>query len=123
MSQIRFMGEISNKQIILKTFITGVPKETDLEVREDKIRVRVPAGSSGVLVKNLYLSCDPYMRSRMRDFYDSYIPPFQPGSVITSQSTGCFRVNLIEMYPIIWLFVWLGEGYRGVWSGESVGFP
>lgn len=76
--------EIANKQIILKNFITGTPKESDMELREGKIRVRVPAGSGGVLVKNLYLSCDPYLRGRMRENYNSYIPPFQPNSVIFS---------------------------------------
>lgn len=47
------------------------------------VELRVPEGGGGpaVLVKNLYLSCDPYMRGRMRDFRNSYIPPFKPGSV------------------------------------------
>lgn len=53
-----------------------------MELREVKTRARVPAGSGGVLVKNLYLSCDPYMRGRMREVYNSYIPPFQPNSAI-----------------------------------------
>ncbi|ONK72352.1 uncharacterized protein A4U43_C04F18530 [Asparagus officinalis] len=74
--------EIANKQIILKNFITGTPKESDMELREGKIGIRVPAGSGVVLVKNLYLSCDPYLRGRMRENYNSYIPPFQPNSVI-----------------------------------------
>lgn len=76
------MEEVTNKQIIFKNFITGAPKETDMELREGKIRIRVPPGSGGVLVRNLYLSCDPYMRGRMRDFSNSYIPSFQPGSVV-----------------------------------------
>ncbi|KAJ6794016.1 polygalacturonase-like [Iris pallida] len=72
----------NNKQVIFKGFITGAPKESDMELKEGKIKDRVPSGSGGVLVKNLYLSCDPYMRGRMREYYNSYIPPFQPGSVI-----------------------------------------
>ncbi|KAJ4798816.1 Zinc-binding dehydrogenase family protein [Rhynchospora pubera] len=76
--------EVRNRKVVLKGFITGAPKETDMEVKEgDKIVLQLPEDAKGaVLVKNLYLSCDPYMRGRMRESYDSYIPPFQPGSVI-----------------------------------------
>nr|XP_029118867.1 uncharacterized protein LOC105035869 [Elaeis guineensis] len=74
--------EVRNKQVVLKGFIVGAPKETDMELREGTAMLRAPKGSGAILVKNLYLSCDPYMRGRMRENYDSYIPPFQPGSVI-----------------------------------------
>ncbi|XP_043709440.1 2-alkenal reductase (NADP(+)-dependent) [Telopea speciosissima] len=76
------MGEARNKQIIFNNFITGVPKETDMGLKEGKMKLEVPQGSGAVLVKNFYLSCDPYMRGRMREYYESYIPPFVPGSVI-----------------------------------------
>ncbi|XAR64543.1 Allyl-alcohol dehydrogenase [Bertholletia excelsa] len=47
------------------------------------IRLKVPKGSNGVLVKNLYLSCDPYMRNRMKKLQGSYIEPFTSGSPIS----------------------------------------
>ncbi|KAK9082789.1 hypothetical protein Scep_029260 [Stephania cephalantha] len=71
-----------NKQIIFKGYIDGTPKETDMELKLGEIEVKAPKGSKAVLVKNLYLSCDPYMRGRMRENYESYIHPFVPGSVI-----------------------------------------
>ncbi|XP_064934507.1 2-alkenal reductase (NADP(+)-dependent) [Musa acuminata AAA Group] len=74
---------VRNKQVVLKEFVVGAPKETDMEIRQGKASLRAPTGVEGaIVVKNLYLSCDPYMRGRMRDYSDSYIPPFQPGSVI-----------------------------------------
>ncbi|RWV97698.1 hypothetical protein GW17_00039496 [Ensete ventricosum] len=74
---------VRNKQVVLKHFVVGEPKETDMEFRVGKASLRIPEGVEGaILVKNLYLSCDPYMRGRMREYYESYIPPFQPGSVI-----------------------------------------
>ncbi|XP_064977709.1 polygalacturonase-like [Musa acuminata AAA Group] len=82
------MGEaavemVRNKQVVLKEFVVGAPKETAMEIRQGKASLRAPTGVEGaIVVKNLYLSCDPYMRGRMRDYSDSYIPPFQPGSVI-----------------------------------------
>ncbi|XP_068664675.1 2-alkenal reductase (NADP(+)-dependent) [Aristolochia californica] len=76
------MEDVPNKRILLKHFVTGTPKEMDMELNVGKVNLRVPQGSGAILVKNLYLSCDPYMRGRMREYYDSYIPPFVPGSAI-----------------------------------------
>lgn len=75
--------EAKNKQVIFKGFIEGTPKETDFQVMAGNTKLKAPKGSGAFLVKNLYLSCDPYMRGRMRDFRDSYIPPFLPGQVLT----------------------------------------
>ncbi|KAJ0969351.1 hypothetical protein J5N97_022228 [Dioscorea zingiberensis] len=76
------MEVVKNKQVVLKWFVVGAPTEKDMEVREGTATLKAPTGSGGLVVKNLYLSCDPYMRGRMRESYSSYIPPFQPGNVI-----------------------------------------
>lgn len=74
---------MENKQIVLKGYIDRAPLETDMELKlGSKIKLQVPKGSGSVLLKNLYLSCDPYMRARMREFYGSYLPPFVPGKPI-----------------------------------------
>ncbi|KAL5580089.1 hypothetical protein UlMin_012531 [Ulmus minor] len=73
---------VANKQVILKGYVDGIPKETDMEVKVGEIKLEAPKGSGGILVKNLYLSCDPYMRGRMRNFHGSYIPPFVPGQAL-----------------------------------------
>ncbi|KAE8664758.1 NADP-dependent alkenal double bond reductase P1 [Hibiscus syriacus] len=70
------MVTAENKQVVLERYIEGAPKETDMAMKMGKIELKAPKGSGGILVKNLYLSCDPYMRGRMRDFHGSYIPPF-----------------------------------------------
>jgi NADPH-dependent curcumin reductase CurA len=54
-----------NKKVVLRRHVTGIPTEEDMEVVVDTVELRVPAGSSAVLVKNMYLSCDPWMRDRM----------------------------------------------------------
>lgn len=73
-----------NRKVVLRGYIDRAPREEDMELIDGAaVELRVPEGGGGpaVLVKNLYLSCDPYMRGRMRDFRNSYIPPFKPGSV------------------------------------------
>ncbi|KAL1816447.1 hypothetical protein DCAR_0520845 [Daucus carota subsp. sativus] len=75
------MEEVKNDQIILKDYANGSPKETDFGKKTGRIALKVPKDSNGVLVKNLYLSCDPYMGTRFIN-KKSYLPPFTPGQVI-----------------------------------------
>ncbi|GMH08758.1 hypothetical protein Nepgr_010598 [Nepenthes gracilis] len=77
--------EVSNKQVVLKNYVIGSPKESDMEVRIIKMRLKISEGSNAVLVKNLYLSCDPYMAGRMRNpdsDHRSFVESFLPGSPI-----------------------------------------
>ena len=75
--------EVSNKQVILKNHVVGFPKESDMEVKTSMITLKVPEDCEGFLLKNLYLSCDPYMRSRMtKHERPTYVESFIPGSVI-----------------------------------------
>ncbi|XP_075477348.1 LOW QUALITY PROTEIN: 2-alkenal reductase (NADP(+)-dependent)-like [Primulina tabacum] len=79
------MGEeaVTNKMIVLKDYVKGFPKESDMSLKTSVIKLRVPDGcDNSILVKNLYLSCDPYMRTRMRKMEGSYVESFVPGSPI-----------------------------------------
>nr|XP_043610893.1 2-alkenal reductase (NADP(+)-dependent)-like [Erigeron canadensis] len=74
---------VNNKKIVLKDYVKGFPKESDMILKtSDTIELKIPEGSNGVLVKNLYLSCDPYMRGRMTKTQGSYVDSFTPGSPI-----------------------------------------
>lgn len=55
----------TNKQVIFKDHVSGFPKESDFDFKTTTVEFKLPGGSNSVLVKNLYLSCDPYMRIRM----------------------------------------------------------
>ncbi|KAI4987545.1 hypothetical protein ZWY2020_020345 [Hordeum vulgare] len=82
-------AEVSNKGVILKQFVTGFPTEDDMEVVTGAVRLAVPPGSASVMVKNLYVSCDPYMRNRMSEHNEaSYIEQFVPGEVLATFSVG-----------------------------------
>lgn len=78
---------VRNKQVILREYVpaSGFPKESDMCVTTTgTIKLKLPdqAGSDGVLVKNLYLSCDPSQRSRMTKYEPStHFVSFQPGLV------------------------------------------
>lgn len=76
-------GITDNKQVVLKDYVKGFPKDSDMLIKTSTIHLKLPDDCRGaVLVKNLYLSCDPYMRNRMSGNKGSYIDSFTPGSPI-----------------------------------------
>lgn len=94
---------VANKKVLLKHYIpNGWAKESDMElVTTDTIRLRVPAGLTAVLLKNLYLSCDPYMRSCMTKHEEgSYVDDFVPGSVQAPLFRLGFKVR-IERFKFV----------------------
>uniref|UniRef100_A0A0D9XXX6 Enoyl reductase (ER) domain-containing protein n=1 Tax=Leersia perrieri TaxID=77586 RepID=A0A0D9XXX6_9ORYZ len=77
---------VSNKRVILKRYVKGFVSEDDMEVVTAVAPpLAVAADSKAVVVKNLYVSCDPYMRNRMtRHEVPSYVPDFVPGEVLAN---------------------------------------
>jgi NADPH-dependent curcumin reductase CurA len=74
--------EVANKRVVLKRYVTGFPSEDDMEVVTATASLAVPPGSTAMVVKNLYVSCDPYMRGRMtKHERPSYVPDFVLGEV------------------------------------------
>ncbi|XP_044969241.1 2-alkenal reductase (NADP(+)-dependent)-like [Hordeum vulgare subsp. vulgare] len=74
--------EVGNKRVTLKRHVTGFPTEDDMELLTPTARLAVPPGSTAVMVKNLYLSCDPYMRRRMTKHQEPSYPEFVLGEAI-----------------------------------------
>ncbi|XXG44549.1 hypothetical protein AAC387_Pa01g4318 [Persea americana] len=79
--------EVKNKQILFRDFLTGYPKETNMVLSAGTIRLKLPSCEQGsdskaILVKNLYLSCDPFMRHMMTPEGGGYATPYTPGSPI-----------------------------------------
>ncbi|KAG6400145.1 hypothetical protein SASPL_141633 [Salvia splendens] len=63
------MGEeISNKQVILSNYVKTSVNESDMSLRTSKIQLKIPSGCDGaVLVKNIYLSIDPFILALMKN--------------------------------------------------------
>jgi len=75
---------IPTNEIRLKSRPSGLPSEDDFELVETMLDD--PADGQ-LLVRNLWMSVDPYMRGRMIDA-PSYIPPFQIGEALTGAAVG-----------------------------------
>ena len=73
-----------NKQVLLASRPQGRITEENFRIVEAP--VGAPAAGE-VLVRNEWLSLDPYMRGRMNDA-KSYVPPAQLGAVMVGQTVG-----------------------------------
>jgi NADPH-dependent curcumin reductase CurA len=62
----------------------GKPTPEDFRVVEKEVGY---AGPGEVLVRNVFMSVDPYMRGRMRD-RKSYVPPYALGETMTGGAVG-----------------------------------
>lgn len=81
---------ITSKEIRLKAYPVGLPSQETFEV----VTVELPDPKPGqVLVKNLYMSVDPYMRGRMTP-RKSYVPPFKVGEVMDGGAIGVVEKSL-----------------------------
>ncbi len=74
----------TSRQIHLAARPRGVPQPTDFAL----VEVDLPEPADGeVLIRNAFVSVDPYMRGRMNDA-KSYVPPFVLGEPLTGGAVG-----------------------------------
>ena len=75
---------MQTREIRLAARPSGAPATTDFELAD--VTLREPEEGDAV-VRNLYMSVDPYMRMRMNDVR-SYTPPFTVGKALTGGAVG-----------------------------------
>ena len=87
---------MKTRQVVLQRRPVGMPQPEDFAVRE----VDLPAPGEGeVLVENVCMSVDPYMRGRMVD-RKSYTPPFQVGEALTGGAIGRVAQSNVPDVPV-----------------------
>jgi NADPH-dependent curcumin reductase CurA len=93
------------------------PRATDFEL----VHVEVAAPDEGeIVVRNLVMSVDPYMRGRMNDV-KSYIPPFQVGAPLEGGAVGEVVESLTDSHAVGDL-VLHGLGWRDYAVGPAKAF-
>uniref|UniRef100_A0ACD5VYV1 Uncharacterized protein n=1 Tax=Avena sativa TaxID=4498 RepID=A0ACD5VYV1_AVESA len=112
------MAELKSRRVVLKEYVEGYPTEEHMELLPAADVDEAAAAAEGsVLVKNLYLSCDPYMRPKMSRpvGQSSYTSAFVPGAAITGYGVSqVVRSSLPGFAP--------GDLVRGItgWEDYSV---
>ena len=75
---------IVSREIRLKSRPVGVPTADNFELASREL---ADPAAGELLIKNLFMSVDPYMRGRMVD-RKSYVPPFQLGEPLAGGAVG-----------------------------------
>jgi NADPH-dependent curcumin reductase CurA len=78
------MNSISSREIQLASRPNGMLKAENFSLVKTELE---PPQDQQVLVRNLYMSVDPYMRGRMND-HKSYVPPFELGKPLSGGAVG-----------------------------------
>jgi NADPH-dependent curcumin reductase CurA len=84
------------RHVVLTARPDGEPTLANFEVVETKLPL---LGPGQVLVRNTWMSVDPYMRGRMDDI-ESYIPPFALGSPLEGAAVGEVIATRADAVPV-----------------------
>jgi NADPH-dependent curcumin reductase CurA len=107
-------GHLVSHEIHLKQRPVGMPTEDDFQL----VKVNVPdLIDDEFLVRNIWMSVDPYMRGRMREIR-SYISPFQIGKPleggcigqIIKSNNNRFKVGDYVLGNLGWREYWISDG-------------
>ncbi|WP_037599686.1 NADP-dependent oxidoreductase [Streptacidiphilus rugosus] len=87
----------TNREVHLVSRPVGEPGPENFTV----VDAAIPElGEGQVLVRNTWMSVDPYMRGRMNDRTDSYIPPFALGEALSGGATGVVVESRAAATPV-----------------------
>jgi len=97
---------VTSREIHLASRPRGVPRPTDFTL----VEVEVPEPGEGqVLIRNAFVSVDPYMRGRMNDA-KSYVPPFGLGEPLSGGAVGQIMRSRNERFE------------QGSWVAHNLGW-
>ncbi len=105
------------REIVLTARPQGLPKESDFELRDAP---DVAPSDGQVLVRNVLVSVDPYMRSRMSGIR-TYVGPYDVGGPIDGGAVGRVLESRHDgLEPGDWVLSMLGWCEHGVVDGDRV---
>ncbi|XP_057967226.1 2-alkenal reductase (NADP(+)-dependent)-like isoform X2 [Malania oleifera] len=128
--------EVTNRYITIKTHIEGAPEEANFELRAEAISLLIEPNSNDVIVKNIFLSIDPYQLNRMKSHCHSQKTVRDAASITPGQAISAHGVGRVvasgnpdfeEGDLVVGLFSW-GEfsiirGSGIVRKLDPLGFP
>lgn len=119
------MSALTSREVRLSRRPVGLPTPDDFEFAT--VALAAPAEGE-ILVRNQFMSVDPYMRGRMID-RESYVPPFQLGEALTGGAVGVVEASRNDRFAVGdhvlsmhgWRERWLsdGEGVQTVPPGPA----
>jgi hypothetical protein len=111
------MNEIVSVEVILKSRPRGLPTLDNFDFRKVKI---TDIKEDEILVKNLFMSVDPYMRGRMNNI-KTYVEPFQVGEPLSGDAVGIVMTSKTDKVKE-GDYVVTNQGFREYFVADSYNF-
>jgi NADPH-dependent curcumin reductase CurA len=87
---------VTSREVRLVARPRGLPRESDFELATTELP---DPGEGQVLIRNAYVSVDPYMRGRMNET-PSYVPSFVLGEAMTGGAVGRVEASRDPAWPV-----------------------
>ncbi|KAL1532691.1 2-alkenal reductase (NADP(+)-dependent)-like [Salvia divinorum] len=109
------MEAVNNKFVAVKGHINGAPAESDFEIKSETIFLSLKGKEVEVIIKNLYVSVDPYQLNRMKTQSSSqaaisFATAITPGHAIDTYGVGRVvvseRADLEKGELVVGLLTW-----------------
>ncbi|KAI9117287.1 hypothetical protein K1719_011453 [Acacia pycnantha] len=107
--------EVSNRFIVIKDHIEEAPKESHFNLKTESLSLSVVSDSDDVIVRNLYISIDPYQINRMKSHSSSqkavnFAVPITPNQAIDGLAVGkvvaCGSGKFEKDDVVVGVFTW-----------------
>ena len=105
------------REVVLAARPQGLPQESDFALREAEER---EPGDGEVLVRNVFVSVDPYMRSRMTGIR-TYVGPLEVGEAVDGGAVGRVAASRDDRFAVgDWVLSRLGWREAGCVPGDHL---
>jgi NADPH-dependent curcumin reductase CurA len=106
-----------SRAVVLRARPQGAPKESDFELREEE---DAEPADGEVLVRNEFVSVDPYMRGRMSGVR-TYVDPYELGDTIVGGAVGRVIASRADgLAEGDWVLSTLGWRERGIVRADTL---
>ena len=110
-------GTKVSREICLTEYPAGMPSENNFKLV--RVEIQEPTKEREFLVRNIWMSVDPYMRGRMRKDGNSYIPSFKLGQPLEGACVGQVIASKNKQFAV-GEFVLGMNGWREYWLSNGL---
>ena len=107
----------ASREICLTEYPVGMPSENNFKLV--RVEIPEPTKEGEFLVRNIWMSVDPYMRGRMRKDGNSYIPPFKLGQPLEGACIGQVIASKNKQFAVGEYVLGMFGGWREYWLSNS----
>ncbi len=107
-----------SREICLTEYPVGMPSENNFKLVQ--VEIPEPTKEGEFLIRNIWMSVDPYMRGRMRKEGNSYIPPFKINQPLEGSCIGQVITSKNKQFAVGEYVLGMFGGWREYWLSNGL---